>query len=288
MIFIGFSSGCIGFLQTIVSPEESYSFKEAIKPVDLAKNKPIKEECKSASKADGFEESKKGINKLGLGNNFISKTENKIEHSKLIASNPIGSNIVQNYNESSILKEKESENTKSKINEEFKSIKIHNSAICSIVYHFEEGKIISSSISGEMCVLTEKGIVVKKKDDLNFPVLQFLLINRSSVFTNENEEVQKKSFSIFQKVIDESTTKTNEFLLIKNRFKRIKKERKVNLNEFIGCFYGKKKEASALNEVQENGNQEENIKIKKELEEMKKINAKLLNISCILDKINDK
>ena len=179
--------------------------------------------------------------------------------------------------------------------DDFRCFKIHKDAVTSILYLPEENRIVTGSSTGEICLFNDKGVIVKRKEDSNIEILQFKLVNRTPVFFEnigaaKNAEMEhQRVFSAFSKVIGENAFTKNEMVVIKNRFKKIAKKKpcKLNLIDFLSsCVVENKgKTEEVIHPGVENKGSCQVEKLKKEIEDLKKVNAKLLNVCSKLDEI---
>ena len=188
---------------------------------------------------------------------------------------------------------------------EIKYYQLHKAKVRSVLYWAEESSIISTGDDGSIVVSDENGIVLKSPPPFKTPIASILLVKRndrffksSAVKKSAKEEASVRKLQGFQKVLNEETSKQSEIVFIEEKktgksSKRAQRRTKTDIIEFLALWDLLDNSKRAIPDMRDEiaGNREDHNGQHKtteaELEELKKINKKLLKICSTLENKNE-
>lgn len=179
--------------------------------------------------------------------------------------------------------------------EDFRCFKVHKVAISAITFNEEEKQVISGSVAGEVCAVNEFGFVSARKAEFKGAILNLKLVERSPAFFESQGMLRDSTvktetgplIASFGKVIEDNAFAKNEVILLAPRSKRIRKDRgpKISLGQFLSTFGSKAATQTAETGPSFGASKDEVDRLKKEIEELKAVNSRLLAVCSKLDQL---
>lgn len=183
--------------------------------------------------------------------------------------------------------------------QDFRCFAVHKDPVTALCFNPHGRQLITGSLTGEVCIVNDNGSVERRRNDFKGEVLHMRLVDRHpSLFESttaigkvEDRAHRYQLFSAFSKRAEDNAFQKHEMVILLPRHKKIKKEkvRKHNLAEFLTAFAPRedsdgteRKQAGTGGTV---GQAEEIERLRREMEELKKVNARLLNVCAELDKM---
>lgn len=182
---------------------------------------------------------------------------------------------------------------------------LHKGKVRSVLYWAEESRIISTGDDGSIIISDENGVALKSPPPFKTPIVSILLVKRndrffksSAVKKSAKEEASIRKLQGFQKVLNEETSKQSEIVFVEEKksgkpSKRSQRKTKTDIVEFMALWElldSSKKETCEIQEeaVGEGESQNGHRKtVESELEDLRKINKKLLKICSTLEHKNE-
>jgi hypothetical protein len=177
---------------------------------------------------------------------------------------------------------------------------LHKGRVTSVIYWAEESRIISAGEEGSLVISDENGVIVKNLPSFKNPIMSIVLVKRNDrFFKNAATKKTNKECSTlrplqgFQKVLNEEANKQNEVVYISERksgktSKRSQRTGRANLVGLLGMWSLLDGKGPHDGHENRHGLLDDEKSIPRntyqsEIDELKKINSKLLKICSTIE-----
>lgn len=180
--------------------------------------------------------------------------------------------------------------------DDFRCFKVHQDAVSAIAFYGEERTVVTGTVGGEVCGLTEEGTLVARKADFKGAIVQLKLLERHpDLFRSlgmakdaDGKAADAPTIGGFGKVIEDNAFAKHETVMLAPRTRKIRKENhKVSLTQFLTVFGGGGSGQGAPSPVAAGPSLAEFEKMQKEIAQLRQANARLLSVCAKLDKLRD-